>query len=70
MGFLRRREEALALRLLRWHLACEGRTPPAEEELRRHAARIVEEAHRIGRERGGNLVDILKELVRGMLPRG
>ncbi len=69
MGFLRRQEEALALRLLRGQLAREGRTPPGEEELRRHAARVVEEAHRIGRERGGNLVEILKELVRGVFAR-
>ncbi|MEJ5357595.1 MAG: hypothetical protein WHT06_02875 [Desulfobacterales bacterium] len=69
MGFFRRREEELALRILRWQLARRSGPPPAEAELRRHAARIVEEAHRIGRERGGNLVDILKELAREMLAR-
>jgi len=36
---------------------------PAEGELKQHAARIVDEAHRIGRERGGNLLGIMKDLV-------
>ncbi len=69
MGFFRRREEELALRILRWQLARRPGPPLEEAELRRHAARIVEEAHRIGRERGGNLVEILKELAREMLAR-
>lgn len=69
MGFFRRGAEELALRILRRQLARRPGPPLAEAELRGHAARIVEEAHRIGRERGGNLVDILKELARDLLAR-
>ena len=32
-------------------------------------ARIVDEAHRIARERGGNLFEIMKELVRDFLKK-
>ena len=42
---------------------------PPETEVRRHAGRIVDDAHRIAKERGGNLMDIMKELVSDFLKK-
>jgi hypothetical protein len=69
MGFFRSQEEKLALRILRWQHEKQQMTLPAEPELRQHAARIVDDAHRIAKERGGNLLDIMKELVNDFLKR-
>jgi hypothetical protein len=63
MGFFRQQEEKLAARFLRWQYEKANLALPAEAELKRHAGRIVDEAHRIARERGGNLLDIMKGLV-------
>jgi hypothetical protein len=62
MGFIRQQEEKLAARFLRWQYEKQKMPAPAESDLERLAARMVTEAHRIGRERGGNLLDIMKEL--------
>ncbi len=35
---------------------------PPESELEKQAGRIVDDAHRIARERGSNVLSILKEL--------
>lgn|GEM_PF-2621690 len=40
----------------------ENKTPP-EAELNRRAAKLVDDAHRIARERGRNVLSIMKELV-------
>ncbi|MCU0590085.1 MAG: hypothetical protein MUC57_01250 [Desulfobacterales bacterium] len=63
MGFIRQQEEKLAARFLRWQHEKQKLPVPGESDLKRLAADIVDEAHRIGRERGGNLLDIMKELV-------
>jgi hypothetical protein len=63
MGFFRKQEENLAARFLRWQYEKQKAPTPAEAELNRHAAWIVDEAHRIGRERGGHLLGIMKDLV-------
>jgi len=36
---------------------------PAMEELQQQAARLVEDAHRIARERGRNVISILREMI-------
>jgi hypothetical protein len=64
MGFIRTQEEKLAARFLRWHCEKQQRPLPPESEILRQAVRIVDEAHRIAKDRGGNLLDIMKELVR------
>ena len=64
MGFIRQQEEKLAVRFLRWQYEKQKLPTPAESDLTSLATRIVDDAHRIGRERGGNLLDIMKELVR------
>jgi len=65
MGFIRNQEEKLAAKFLRWQYEKQKLPLPAEAELMTQTARIVDEAHRIARERGGNLLEIMKELVSG-----
>lgn len=64
MGFIRQQEEKLALRLLAWQYQRVNQPLPPAAELRSMAARLVEDAHRIAKERGSNVVSILKELAR------
>jgi hypothetical protein len=69
MGFFRNQEEKLAARILRWQHEKQKMPMPPESEIRRHAGRIVDDAHRIAKERGGNLLDIMKELVQDFLKK-
>lgn len=63
MGFIRRQEERLAVRYLQWQHEKQKMPPPPLAELERQAEKIVDEAHRIGRERGSNVLAIIKELI-------
>ena len=63
MGFIRQQEQRLAIRLLVWKYKRENLVVPPPERLRYQAATIVEEAHRIGRETGGNVISIVKEMI-------
>ncbi len=63
MGFFKQQEERLAIRFLRWQYQKLGKAASNEDELRRQATIIVDEAHRIARERGQNVVSIMKELI-------
>jgi hypothetical protein len=69
MGFIRNQEEKLAAKFLRWQYEKQKLPLPSEVDLMTQAARIVDEAHRIARERGGNLFEIMKELVRDFLKK-
>ena len=63
MGFIRSQEEQLVVRLLVWK--CQRmnvRVPPASE-LHYQASRLVDEAHRIARKTGRNIVSIIKEMI-------
>lgn len=62
-GFIRVQEERLAQRMLVWQYQQKGSAPPPAAELERQAERLVAEAHRIGKERGRNVLAILKDLV-------
>ena len=62
-GFVRRQEERLAVRLLEWRYQKMNMPLPSKDELERHAAGIVDDAHRIARVRGRNVMSIIKELV-------
>jgi len=53
----------LAVRLLIWQYQRMNVSAPAMKELEKQAARFVEDAHRIARERGRNVISILKEMV-------
>jgi hypothetical protein len=63
VSFFRQQEERLAVRLLIWQYKRLNIPVPATEELERQAGRFVEDAHRIARERGRNVVSILKEMI-------
>jgi hypothetical protein len=63
VGFIRQQEERLAVRLLIWQYQRTKIPAPAMEELEKQAARFVEEAHQIARDRGRNVVSILKEMI-------
>ena len=64
MGFIRNQEEKLALKFLAWRHTKKGLPLPEISIMRRQASEIVDEAHRIGKERGTNIVSIMKELAR------
>jgi hypothetical protein len=63
MGFFRQQEEKMAMRLLAWQYQRMKIEIPAEQELQSQAAKLVEDAHRIARARGRNVLSILKEMV-------
>ena len=63
MGFIRQQEKRLAVRLLIWQYQRMNMSVPAMEALEEQAARFVEDAHRIARERGRNVMSILKEMI-------
>lgn len=63
MGILRRQEKRLAIRLLSWQYKRENLSLPTIEELERQADKLVDDAHRIARERGRNVISIIKEMI-------
>lgn len=63
MGFFRQQEERLAMRFITWRYQKLGKAAPDADELKIQASNIVAEAHRIARERGRNVVVIIKELI-------
>jgi hypothetical protein len=63
MGFIRQQEEKVAMRFLSWQYQKLDQPVPDDAELAQQAAKIVEEAHRIARERGSNVVSIMKDLI-------
>ena len=63
MGVLRRQEKRLAIRLLSWQYKRVNLSLPAIEELERQADRLVDDAHRIARESGRNVMSIIKEMI-------
>ncbi|MGD8274163.1 MAG: hypothetical protein PVG52_15890 [Desulfobacterales bacterium] len=63
VGFFRQQEERLAIRFMTWRYQKLNKPVPDEAELRIQASNIVAEAHRIARERGRNVVAIIKDLV-------
>jgi len=63
MGFFRQQEVQMAMRFLSWQYRKQDKPLPEEAQLRRQAARIVDEAHQIARQRGKNVVSIIRELI-------
>ena len=63
MGFFRKQEEKMAIRLLAWQYQRENMPLPPYAHLEAQASQIVDDAHRIAKERGKNVLGILKELV-------
>jgi BMFP domain-containing protein YqiC len=66
MGFIRQQEQRLALRLLTWQYQRMNIALPDQTELETRAAKLVEDAHHIARERGRNVMTIIKELVQDL----
>jgi len=62
MGFLKNQQVKLALRLLAWRYEKAGLPLPDQAALQAQARSLVDDAHRIARERGGNVLAILKEM--------
>ena len=62
MGFFRRQEEEMAMRLLAWQYHKKGIPLPQAASIREEARRVVDEAHEIARTRGKNVLLVLKEL--------
>jgi hypothetical protein len=63
MGLFRQQEERLTMRFLTWRHQKLNIPVPDDAELKLQAAKIVAEAHRIARERGRNVIAIIKDLV-------
>jgi hypothetical protein len=63
LRFIRQQEERLALRLLAWQYQRNKMALPPAQDLARQAAKLVQDAHLIARERGSNVVTIIKDLV-------
>lgn len=62
MGFIEKQQINAAMRLLAWQYERNGQPLPESALLERHARQLVDDAHRIARERGGNVLAILKEM--------
>lgn len=69
MGFIRRQEEKMAARLIQWHQQQQGDAPLSPEELSKKAFVLVEEAHRVARHRGKNVLTIMKEMVADVMKK-
>ena len=69
LKFVRQQEQKLAIRLLTWHYEKNALTIPPPSELRQQAERLVNDAHRIARERGRNVISIIKEMVEDIQKR-
>lgn len=63
MGFIRQQEEKLAIKLLRWHYQRTDSPQPVDSVIEEHAKQVVEDAHRIAKERGRNVLSIIRELI-------
>ena len=65
-GFIRRQEEKLAVRLLAWRYTSLDLPLPPYADLEAQAREVVDEAHRIAKKRGSNIMAIIRELTAGI----
>lgn len=63
LNFIKQQERRLAARLLTWRFERMNQPLPAPAEIERLAHQLVDDAHRIAKERGRNVIAILKEMV-------
>ncbi len=66
MGFFREQKVKLAQRLLAGQYERRQLPLPSTEALRHQAEQVVDEAGRIARERGQNVLSILKDLIQDL----
>ena len=69
MSFIRRQQIRIAIRLLAWQYHRSNMILPPYKELESQAGQLVKDAHRIARERGKNVMSIVKEMVADMIKR-
>jgi hypothetical protein len=69
MGFFRKQQERMAIRLLAWQYQRMNIEIPPIDQLEAQAVKLVDDAHRIAGERGKNVVTILKDLVEDIKKR-
>jgi hypothetical protein len=69
MGFIRRQEQKMAARLILWHQSQKDLPPLSPDELAQKSSALVEEAHRVARHRGKNVLTIMKEMVADVMKR-
>ncbi|MBU0992914.1 MAG: hypothetical protein KJ737_10515 [Proteobacteria bacterium] len=65
-GFIRKQEIRMTVKLLKWHYERQKLNLPDSGYLDKQAAGIVDEAHRIAKERGKNVVEIVKDLIKNL----
>jgi hypothetical protein len=63
IGFIRKQEERVAMRLLKWKYEKDDLPLPPQGELQTLADHVVNEAHRIGKKTGRSIITIIKDLV-------
>ena len=63
-GFIRKQQVAFAQKLLVWQYEKSGTALPDEAALSVHAERVVDDAHRIAKKSGSNILENLKDLVK------
>ncbi|MFO8164357.1 MAG: hypothetical protein ACQEQO_01465 [Thermodesulfobacteriota bacterium] len=59
----------MAIRFLVWKYQRMNLAVPAISALQSQGSKIVDDAHRIARERGGNIISIIKELANNVKKR-
>ena len=62
MGFFRQQQEKIAMKYLIWQYQRMSIPVPSTSQLHQQAIRIVDDAHKIAKERGKNVLSIMKEL--------
>ncbi len=63
-GFIRQQEVAFAKKLLVWKYEQSGTALPGEAAISAHAEQVVEDAHRIAKKSGNNVMEILKQTIK------
>ena len=66
MGFFRKQENELAIKLLKWQYSRLNHPVPNEAILKNQAEKLADDAHRIAQEKGRNVFGIMKELIRDL----
>ena len=62
MGFFRQQQEKMAMKYLIWQYQKNNVPIPPISQLQQQAVKIVNDAHKIAKERGKNVLGIMKEL--------
>ncbi len=63
-GFIRQQEIAFAKKLLVWKYEQSNAVLPGEAAISAHAEKVVEDAHRIAKKSGSNVLEILKHTIK------